>query len=119
MTSLQVGLAVLCGIGALWLAVLIVRDLRPDNRTLGLLAVIELGLVVQLVIGLVQVSGDHTGVSVAVYVAYLVGALLILPVGVVWSSAERNRNGTAVLLIAVLVVPVLFLRLHDLWSAHG
>ena len=118
MSVLQAVLAVLCGIGALWLAVLIVRDLRPGNNTLALLAVIEVGLVAQLVVGLVQVFGDHAGVSVAVYVAYLVGALLVLPIGVVWSSAEQNRNGTAVLLIAVLVVPVLFLRLHDLWSAH-
>lgn len=118
MSALQAVLAVLCGICALWLGVLIVRDLRPGNRTLGFLAVIEVGLLVQLVIGLVRVLGDHTGVSAAVYVAYLVGALLILPIGVVWSSTERNRNGTAVLLIAVLVVPVLFLRLHDLWSTH-
>ncbi|MCW2754742.1 MAG: hypothetical protein JWQ32_2153 [Marmoricola sp.] len=119
MSALQAVLSVLCGIGILWLAVLIVRDLRPGNSALALLAVIEVGLVVQLVIGLVRVFGNHTGVSAAVYVAYLVGALLVLPIGVVWSSAERNRNGTAVLLIAVLVVPVLFLRLHDIWSAHA
>jgi len=44
-----------------------------------------------------------------------VGALLVLPIGFVWSAGERTRSGTAVLLIAVLVVPFLSLRLHDLW----
>jgi hypothetical protein len=118
MSALQAVLAVLCGIGGLWLVVLIVRDARPGNSTLALLSIIEVGLVAQLVIGVVRLVGNHSGVSPAVYLAYLVGALLILPIGVIWSSTERNRNGTAVLLVALLVVPVLFLRLHDIWSAH-
>jgi hypothetical protein len=57
-------------------------------------------------------------VSVATYVGYLVGALVILPLAAGWAWAERNRNGTAVLLVGVLVVPVLFVRLHDIWSTH-
>ncbi|MCW2785817.1 MAG: hypothetical protein JWP74_2334 [Marmoricola sp.] len=118
MSLVQTVLSVLCAIGILQLGVLIARDLRPGNVTLGFLVVIELGLVVQLVVGLHRVFGDHAGVSVATYLGYLVGALLILPIGVVWSSAERTRSGTAVLLVAVLVIPVLFLRLHDIWSTH-
>jgi hypothetical protein len=66
----------------------------------------------------VKVSGDHGGVNVPAYVGYLVGALLILPVGFLWSAGERTRAGTGVLLVAVLVVPVLFLRLHELWGAR-
>ena len=48
----------------------------------------------------------------------LVGALLALPIGFVWSAGERTRSGTAVLLIAVLLVPFLSLRLHDLWTVR-
>ena len=65
-----------------------------------------------------MVSGDHGGVNVAAYVGYLVGALVILPVAFLWSIGERTRSGTGVLLVAVLVVPVLFLRLHQLWAAR-
>ena len=83
-----------------------------------MLGVIELGLVVQLVIGLVKVFGDHAGVSVPTYLGYLIGALLILPIGSAWSASERNRGGTGVLLVAVAVLPVLFLRLHQIWSTH-
>jgi len=117
-TGLQIVLSVVCLVAVLWLVVLIVLDRLPNDYLYAVLALLEVGLVAQLVIGLVMVSGDHGGVNVAAYVGYLVGALLILPVGFVWSLGERTRAGTGVLLVAVLVVPVLFLRLHDLWQAR-
>jgi hypothetical protein len=103
---------------ALWLVVLIIRDAEPKDYLYGALALIEVGLLVQLVLGLVQVAGDHGSVNVAAYVGYLVGAVLILPVAFVWSIGERTRAGTGVLLVGVVVVPVLFLRLQQLWGAR-
>ena len=119
MTELQIALSVLSGLVAVLLVVLVVRDVRPGPATYALLVLLELGLVAQLVLGLVKVFGDHEGVSVPTYVAYLVGALVILPLAAGWAWAERTRNGTAVLLVAVVVVPVLFVRLHDIWSTHA
>ena len=67
-----------------------------------------------------RVTGDvPAGVSVWEYVGYLVGVLLLIPAGVVWSSGERSRGGTAVLLVAVLVVPFMFVRLADIWAGGG
>jgi hypothetical protein len=117
-TALQIVMGVVSIVVAVWLAVLIVADRQPNDYVYGALALLEVGLVAQLVVGLVRVSGDHGGVNVAAYVGYLVGALVILPVGFVWSLGERTRAGTGVLLVAVLVVPVLFLRLHQLWAAR-
>jgi hypothetical protein len=118
MTQLQIALSVLCALVLVQLVVLIVRDRLPGRVTHGLLVLVELGLVAQLVIGLARVFDDHRGVSVATYVGYLVGALVILPLAAGWAWAERSRNGTAVLLVGVLVVPVLFVRLHDIWATH-
>lgn len=118
MTNLQIALSVLCLLVVVLLVVLIVRDRRPGRVTYALLAVLELGLVAELVIGLARVFGDHQGVAVAAYVGYLVGALVILPLAAGWAWAERTRNGTAVLLVGVLVLPVLFVRLHDIWATH-
>jgi len=118
MTTLQIALSILCGLLVVLLVVLIVRDVRPGPVTYALLALVEVGLVAQLVLGLARVFEDHRGVSVATYVAYLVGALLILPLSAAWAWAERTRSGTGVLLVGVVVVPVLFLRLHDIWSTH-
>jgi heme/copper-type cytochrome/quinol oxidase subunit 4 len=117
-TTLQIVLSVLALLVAVWLVVLIVRDVQPNDYLYAALALLEVGLVVQLVIGLVMVSGDHGGVNVAAYVGYLIGSLVILPVGFLWSLGERTRAGTGVLLVAVLVVPVLFARLHQLWGAR-
>ncbi|MGC4110073.1 MAG: hypothetical protein QM747_06540 [Nocardioides sp.] len=118
MTGLQIVLGAVCVLLLVWLVVLVVIDRQPNDYLYAALALVEVGLVAQLVIGLVMVSGEHGGVNVAAYVGYLVGSLLILPAGFVWSVGERSRSGTGVLLVAVFVIPVLFLRLHQLWGAR-
>jgi hypothetical protein len=119
MFPLQIALTALCLLTALWIVVLLVLDRTPDNLLLNVLVVIEVGLVVNLVLGIVKVTGGGGGGSVPEYVGYLVGSLLLLPAGVVWSAGERSRGGTAVLLVAVLLVPFMFVRLADIWGAGG
>ena len=118
MTSLQVVLSILSALVALVLIWHIARDEQAGNVAfLGLVAV-EVGLVVQLLWGLVRLTGEHDGVSVGAYLGYLVGSLFLLPAAFVWSASEKSRSGTAVLLVAVMVVPVLLLRLHNIWAGH-
>ena len=117
MTTLQLVITALCLLGAVALVVQIVRDRVPGTGLLVLVVGIEVLLVVHLVLGVVKVVGAPSGVSVWEYVAYLVGSLLFLPAGVVWSAGERTRGGTGVLLVAVLVVPFLFVRLADIYAA--
>ncbi len=116
MNTLQLVLAALCALEALWLVLLIVRDRLPGDRTFYGLVVLEAGLVAQLVLGVVRVFGPHAHVSVPTYLGYLFGALVILPIGFIWSLGERNRSGTGVLLVAVIALPALFLRLHNIWE---
>jgi hypothetical protein len=118
MNTLHIVLSLLCALVVVQLLVLIVRDRRPGRVTYGLLVLVELGLVLQLVVGLAMVFDNHRGVSVPTYVGYLAGALVILPLAAGWAWAERTRSGTGVLLVGVAVLPVLFLRLHDIWSTH-
>ena len=118
MTGLQIVLTVVAAVVAVWLVVLIVRNRLPNDYLYAALGILELGLLVELVIGLVRVFGDTGGINVAAYVGYLIGSVLILPAAFLWSMGERNRGGTGVLLVAVVVVPVLFLRLHQLWAAR-
>lgn len=118
MTELQVALSVLCGLLALVLVVDIVRNVQNGTAAFWGLVTIEVGLLVQVVWGVVRLIGDSDGVAVAPYLGYLVGALLILPIGFVWSASEKSRSGTGVLLVAVLVLPFLFVRLHDIWAGH-
>lgn len=117
MIPLQLALSALCLLSAVWLVVLMVRDRTPDNLVLNVLAVIEVGLIAHAVLGIVRVTGAASGVSTWEYLAYLVAVLLFIPAGVVWSAGERSRGGTAVLLVAVLMVPFMFVRLADIWAA--
>jgi hypothetical protein len=116
---LQLALSALCFLSALWLVVLLVRDRTPDRVLLNVMAVIELGLVAHLVLGIIRISDAPARVSGATYIGYLVGALLLVPAGVVWSSGEKSRGGTGVLLLAVLLVPFMFVRLADIWAGSA
>ena len=118
MTALQIVLAALCGLAAVMVVVQMVRDRPPGTPVDVVLAVIEVGLLVQLVLGIVRVSADHDGVSLVTYVGYLVASLVVLPVAWLWSASERSRGGSAVLLVGLVVVPFLFVRLAQVWSSH-
>lgn len=106
---------------SLVLAVVVVAyvalDRRPDRVLVGALGLLEVLLVALLVAGVVRVAGDDGSVATWEYVGYLVGILLPVPVGTWWAKGEPTRSGTAVLLVALLVVPFLVLRLQQIWEA--
>jgi len=101
------------------IAVLLVRDEPAGDPTFVLLGVTELVLLAQLVVGLVQLSSTERDVSGVLFVSYLVGVVLVLPIGAFWSLAERSRSGTAVLGAAVFTAVALELRLWAIWGGAG
>jgi hypothetical protein len=107
---------------ALWAAVLVLVG-RPVmiNRwhgvgLFGAAAVVELGLLVQAVVGFVNLIGTDRQVDGLTFGGYLIGALLVLPLAGFWSLAERTRWGPAVMVIGCLVIPVLIVRLRQIWD---
>ena len=110
---------VLAGVACVLLVVLLARDEPAQDRTFAYLAVVEVALLVQLVYGVVALARTEDDVSGVLFVSYLVGNLLALPVGVFWSLAERTRAGTGVLLVASFTVLALQLRLETIWGAAG
>lgn len=115
--SLATGLTIAALLGAAWSLGLVLLNREPKIVTLLVLAVIEVGLLVQLVAGIVNLAGTDRHVSGVTFVGYLVGSLLILPIAVFWALAERTRWGTAVLIIGCLVIPVLIVRMNQIWDA--
>lgn len=107
---------VLAGVAALWTLVLMIRDVVAQDRTFALLGLAELALVVQLAVGCVLLAGTDRDVSGVLFVSYLVGTALALPIGAFWSLAERTRSGTGVLVVAALTVLALEVRLVDIWN---
>ena len=116
---LEVLVYVIAGTAALLAIVHLVRDRPVEDGMYLLLGVAELLLLAQLVIGSVRLANTDRDVSGVLFVSYLVGVALVLPIGAFWSLAERNRAGTAVLLLAILTVVGLELRLHAIWGGAG
>ncbi|WP_435745183.1 hypothetical protein [Nocardioides sp. SYSU DS0663] len=100
-------------------AVHLVRDETAGDPTFLVLAVVEVALVVQAVVGCVALAGTERDISGVTFVSYLLSVVLVLPIGAFWSLAERSRAGTAVLLVALLTVVALEVRLQSLWSTGG
>jgi hypothetical protein len=63
--------------------------------------------------------GSDRELDRATFVGYLVGVAVVLPLGAVWSLAERSRWGAGVLTVTCVSVPVMILRLNQLWAGHG
>ncbi len=96
--------------------VYVALDRSPDTVLVGLAGLLEVGFVVQAVVGVAQVVGDDDVASPGTFVGYLLAALIVLPVGVLWSLAERSRGATAVLIVAALTAAFLVVRVAQL---HG
>jgi ABC-type molybdate transport system permease subunit len=115
-TWLEWAIAVACLLLALLAAWYVIRNKLSDDLLLGGMVVLELILLAQLVTGLVALARTGRDVDGVTFVSYLVGSVVVLPLAVFWSLAERSRSGTAVLIVGVVVVAVMVLRLHAVWA---
>lgn len=95
------------------------RNRRAGTTLLVLAAITELAVVAQLVVGITQLASGHHDVSAALFVAYLVGMTVVVPLAVFWALGEPSRWGPGVLTVSGLVVLVLVARLHQLWAGTG
>ena len=112
LTGLSLALAVLAG-------VYVVLDRLTDRWVLALAGLLGVGTVLQLVLGVVALVGTDRAVSTATFVGYLVGVALVPPLATFWALGERSRAGTAVWIVAGLVIPFLELRLDQIWAGPG
>ncbi|MFI7675679.1 hypothetical protein [Actinophytocola sp. NPDC049390] len=109
---------------AVWAAVLVVAGKPIQLREwhglwlYGLVVLVEVGLLVQLVAGIVRLSTDDRQVDTLAYLGYLITALLVLPLAGFWALLERTRWGPAVMVVGCLTVPILVLRLGQVWDAN-
>mgnify|MGYP001813373479 CR=1 FL=1 len=114
--GLVVALLVACAAAALVLGVEGLRGRDPLWWHLGVVAAVEVLLLVQAVVAVVLlVQGDQIAGSAGVFIAYLVGTLLALPLTLLWGLGEPSRWTLVALAVACLVVAVLVLRLDQIW----
>lgn len=98
--------------------VYVALDRTPDWGLLGFAGVIEAATLVLLVVAAVQVGGvDLDGGRLVTLFGYLVAGLVLLPIGFVWSLAERSRGATAVLMVAGLAQAFVIVRVMQVWPS--
>jgi hypothetical protein len=110
------------GLAALLFVVAVVyawRDRLFDDRLLLLLALIELGLVVQLVVGLIGLGTVDDDTERATFAAYLV-SLPLIPVGTgLLAIKEKTRWAMGSLAVGAFAVAVMTARCLQIWTLHA
>lgn len=101
---------------ALWAFVLVLVNRPPSIWLLAGGGLLEVLLVGFLIGGIAQMVGTHHSFARAEFVGYLLGCVAIPPVGAAWGWGEKSRAGTAVLAIAFLIMPVMVIRVQQVWA---
>ncbi|MCD0449501.1 hypothetical protein LO762_09895 [Actinocorallia sp. API 0066] len=113
-TLMAVSLAV-----AVWFLLLSRWDKSIQAVHLLAMAIVELGLVGQAVVATVQLAGGHDPAERATFIGYLAASLILLPIGAFLAVGERSKWGTVAAAVTSLAVPVMILRMLELWSPTG
>jgi hypothetical protein len=101
---------------AAWAFVETARGRAPRRPLLAGLVVLEALLVVQVVVAVVRLVTDRRPDELATFIGYLAASLVIVPLAYFWAWSEKNRSASAVLGVASLVIPVLVLRMKQVWN---
>ncbi len=101
---------------AAWCAVPAVR-----NRPLGVshwsgMGVVEALAVAETVAGIVHLAGGAHPREYATFIGYLVAFVVVLPLAALLARLEPTRWGAVILGVGALVLPVLVLRIDQLWA---
>ena len=115
-TWLQVGVATVAGLFCL------VRGLArkmPDDWTVGAAALVLLLLVVQGVVAVVApFAGNEPTGNLLEFLIYLVSAVLLPPLAVVWALVDRTRWSNLVIAAALFAVAVMVYRMLQIWTVQ-
>ncbi len=116
LTYAVVGLSVLLLVVS---SVYAAKDRLIDDWILGIAALIELALLVQLVAGLLGLDHIEDSTETATFAAYLV-SLPVIPVGTAFLAIkEKSRWAMGSLAVGAFAVAVMTARLQQIWNANG
>jgi hypothetical protein len=104
---------------AAWAFLEFFRQRAPHWALFAGVWVVEALVVVQVVVLIVRLAGGQgpaDGGEQVTLIGYLLTAVLLPPAGVVLARMEPTRWGSLLLGAAALVVPVLILRLGQIWN---
>lgn len=112
-TWVQIAVAVAAGLLCVVLGLL---RRPPADLTIGATLLVEVLLIAQLVVAIAAPAlGNSPTGSLLEFYLYLVSALILPPLAVLWALIERNRWSTVVLGVGSLAIAVMLFRMNEIW----
>jgi hypothetical protein len=105
--------AAVCGVVAA------ARNRPPGRLTLAVAGVAAVLTLVQSVLAAADLAGGSRPPETATYIGYLVGIVVVLPLAVAWSVAERTRWSGIVVAVGGFTVSVMTARMVLLSRGSG
>jgi hypothetical protein len=88
----------------------------PNDFTMGAVVIVELLLIAQVVMSVVAPAFGNTPTGDSLeYWVYLITAVLIPPLCVLWGLIDRSRWSTVTLGVGALAVAVMVYRMGEIW----
>jgi hypothetical protein len=102
-----------------WALVTTVRNRPIGPYHWSGLGIVQALVVAEVVVGVVHLAQGAHPHEYATFIGYLIAIFLILPVGMGLAALEPTRWGALIVALAALVVPVLIVRINQLWTGVG
>lgn len=119
LAPLTVSLLILCGVLGILAAHHLIRKRLIDDPLVIAAALIELGLIVQLVVGLVRSGMITDGSERATFISYLFTVLVVVPTTVWIAIKEKTQWAMGVMVGGAVVVAILVVRIEQIWSLNA
>jgi len=95
------------------------RDRLLDDRLLALMALVEVGLLAQLVLGLLGIGDIADSTEQATFAAYLI-SLPVIPLGTgLLAIKEKSRWAMGSLAVGAFAVAVMTARCLQIWTTNA
>ncbi|KIH97588.1 membrane protein [Streptomonospora alba] len=111
-TTIQAASLILAG----WCLVSTFRDQPMVVPHLVAAGVLWLLVIAQAVVSGVPMARGEGPAETLIFISYLATVVLIPPACAVWGFIERSRWGPAVIAFACLILPVMMVRLEQIWD---
>ncbi|GAB3737880.1 cyclin family protein [Nocardiopsis nanhaiensis] len=101
---------------AVWCLISTFRDQPMLIPHLVGMTVLWLLVLAQVAATIVAMGGGERPDEMVMFVSYLATVALLPPACAAWGFMERSKWGPAVIAFACLILPVLLVRIEQLWS---
>jgi hypothetical protein len=118
MTPHGLGTAVIVAglLAAAWCLVTTLRRRAAGAAELAAIAVVEALVVAQVAVAAWHLATGGRPRELATFIGYLAAILVVLPIAGLLARLEPTRWGSLIATVGCLVIPVLIVRLNQIWG---